>query len=240
MGEENPCKAANTAKESKAENRRRCQLIGAVVFAGARARVVLSTRSLGIHGHSNTFSTTEQVLLGLNFSDLLVRLFLRVAKQSRLTELPYPEILAEQTPELGQRDNVLFFGGVLKNVHVRRQEPIDFAVELSRRWEAACPTVVALPSNARQRKDGVPKGSIFISYARENESEARALCEALKEQGCAVWYDRERLRPGGYLPDDLQDAVKRDCGIFISLISETTETEEEGYWRRERDWTIEL
>ena len=120
---------------------------------------------MGIHGHSNTFSTTEQVLLGLNFSDLLVRLFLRVAKQSRLTELPYPEILAEQTPELGQRDNVLFFGGVLKNVHVRRQEPIDFAVELARRWEAACPTV-ALSSNARQRKDGVPKGSIFISYAK--------------------------------------------------------------------------
>jgi hypothetical protein len=178
------------------------------------------------------------LVVGLNFSDLLVRLFLRVAKQSRLTDLPHQQTLAELTPGLGRRGKVLFFGGVMKNVHVREQDPVDFARELAHRWDIAYPGAKA-DRAVTPRYRSMPRGAIFISYARENETVARKLGAQLREHGCVVWYDREQLAPGGYYSDDLQRAVKRDCSVFIALVSDTTETAETGYWRREREWAIE-
>jgi hypothetical protein len=178
------------------------------------------------------------LIVGLNFSDLLVRLFLRVAKQRSLADLVHEEILAEETPGLGERGNVLLFGGVMKNVYVWRQDPIAFSVELAKRWHAANPALKPAAAAAAANND-MPRGAIFISYAREDEASARALSDALKAHGCVVWYDRERLKPGDYFNEALKEAVERHCSVFLSIVSATTEDAPAGYWRRERKWAIE-
>jgi hypothetical protein len=85
----------------------------------------------------------------------------------------------------------------------------------------------------------MPRGAIFLSYAREDEDAARRLKAGLERYGCTVWYDRERLKPGGNWHNDLQDEVKGRCSLFLSVISRTTENAPSGYFHQERNWASE-
>jgi hypothetical protein len=70
-----------------------------------------------------------------------------------------------------------------------------------------------------------------------NEAAARCLVEGLKSQGCDVYFDRERLGAGTIFHFQLEDQVRRYCGLFLSVISSTTEgAAGENYFRRERYW----
>jgi TIR domain/SIR2-like domain len=179
------------------------------------------------------------LIFGLNFSDWLVRFFLRIAKQARLSEprrsVP-PEYLAEGTQEALSSSMVLFFGGMKHSVYVVPYEPSVFATELAIRWHARHPD-----SNQARAKfqppppAEMPKGAIFLSYAREDEAAVVQLKAALEQAGLLVWYDRERLKGGQRWPDELKIAVS-NCSLFISVISTTTETTPEAYYHAERSW----
>ena len=85
----------------------------------------------------------------------------------------------------------------------------------------------------------MPIGAIFMSYAREDEGAARRLKSGLERQGCLVWYDRERLKPGGNWHNHLEDEVKGGCSLFLSIISRSTEGAPVGYFHQERNWAAE-
>jgi TIR domain len=85
----------------------------------------------------------------------------------------------------------------------------------------------------------MPAGAIFMSYAREDEEAARRLKAGLERHGCLVWYDRERLKPGGNWHNNLEDEVKGRCSLFLSVISRTTEGAPAGYFHQERNWAAE-
>jgi len=114
-----------------------------------------------------------------------------------------------------------------------------FARDLARKWEEKASKSDKSEARVTHGGDRMPSGAIFVSYAREDEAIARLLAEGLRAHGCLVWYDRERLRAGSYWVDHLQQAVRRECSVFIALVSDTTETADRGYWRVERDWAIE-
>jgi hypothetical protein len=82
----------------------------------------------------------------------------------------------------------------------------------------------------------MPRGAVFISYAREDEAAAAKLVAGLQAAGCTVWYDRERLQAGQHWHNSLEDEVKRGCGLFLSVISRTTEGTRESYYHLERNW----
>jgi len=87
----------------------------------------------------------------------------------------------------------------------------------------------------------VPDGSIFISYAHaapDPEAAVRIVAQ-LKEAGCLVWLDHERLMCGDQFENHLEDAVKRHCGFFLSLISCNTESRTEAYYHKERRWAAQ-
>jgi hypothetical protein len=65
------------------------------------------------------------------------------------------------------------------------------------------------------------------------------LKSALEQAGCIVWYDRERLKPGQYWAERLQEQVSQDCSVFVSVISHNTESQEQAYFHRERYWAAE-
>jgi hypothetical protein len=177
--------------------------------------------------------------LGLHFSDWLVRFFLRVTKQDPLS-MPrvHRAYLANGPDDFSPQSLVLFFGAVSRDIHVMRQDPVAFCAELARRWKARHPdedwrrATPRLPSMTSE----MPRGAIFISYAREDEEAAANVVRGLQQAGCIVWYDRQRLEAGQHWHNSLEDEVKERCGLFLSLISRTTETTRESYYHLERNW----
>jgi hypothetical protein len=178
------------------------------------------------------------LFLGLHFSDWLVRFFLRVSKQEPLsTPRVHRAYLADSPDDFSPQSLVLFFGAVSRDIHVMRQDPVAFCAELARRWKARHPdenrrAAITLPAAPLE----MPRGAIFISYAREDEVAAARLVRDLQAAGCAVWYDRERLQAGQDWHNSLEDEVKKRCGLFLSVISRTTEAARESYYHLERNW----
>jgi hypothetical protein len=82
----------------------------------------------------------------------------------------------------------------------------------------------------------MPLGAIFVSYAREDVAAAANVVQGLQVAGCIVWYDRQRLLAGEHWHNSVEDEVKRRCGLFLSLISRTTEAARESYYHLERNW----
>ena len=85
----------------------------------------------------------------------------------------------------------------------------------------------------------MPRGAIFISYAREDEAAAKRLKTGLESYGCTVWYDRERLQSGTNFHHSLEDEVKRNCALFLSVVSSATESQAEAYFHLERNWAAQ-
>lgn len=115
---------------------------------------------------------------------------------------------------------------------------------------AETPPVAAAPAEPREparpappppRADPAPDagamkaGAIFISYARHDLPVAKRIAHALHAGGLEVWLDFGNLQPG----DAWDIKIRRNielCSFFVPLISQTTETRQEGYFRRE--WNI--
>jgi len=181
------------------------------------------------------------LVIGLNFSDWLVRFFLRITRQSRLSESrTNTEVLAVERAAAGSESMVLFFDGVSRNIHVIECDPSEFVLELNRRWREKHPVMEGERSEFLPPPESeMPAGAIFMSYAREDEEAARRLKAGLERHGCLVWYDRERLKPGGNWHNNLEDEVKGRCSLFLSVISRTTEGAPAGYFHQERNWAAE-
>jgi TIR domain/SIR2-like domain len=178
------------------------------------------------------------LFLGLHFSDWLVRFFLRVAKQDRLSRIEVHRAYLADTPDdFSPQSLVLFFGLVSPLIHVMQQDPVAFCAELAQRWKAKHPEEEGRPKlRLPATTPDLPEGAIFVSYAREDEAAAANLVRGLQEAGCTVWYDRERLHAGQQWHNSLEDAVKRRCGLFLSVISHTTEDARQSYYLLERNW----
>jgi hypothetical protein len=135
---------------------------------------------------------------------------------------------------------VLFFGGVRSRIQVFSCEPADFVAKLASRWQQEYPDPVkALEKFSPPPPSSMPKKAIFLSYAREDEKAVVRLKSALEQAGCIVWYDRERLKPGQYWAERLQEQVSQDCSVFVSVISHNSESQEQAYFHRERYWAAE-
>lgn len=170
--------------------------------------------------------------IGLNFSDWVARLLLRIARQDSLSRVSLNSWLAEG-PHGVSPSMVMFFGGVSKNIQVVECDPQAFMAELLRRYQERFPETAARP----QAKGGSTSGLVFISYAREDEAEARQIKSALEAGGCTVYFDRERLGTGMNFHYQLEDQVSRHCAVFISVVSPYTESAVgDNYFRRERFW----
>ncbi len=77
--------------------------------------------------------------------------------------------------------------------------------------------------------------AVFLSYAREDTDAARRIADALRGFGVEVWFDQNELRGGDTWDAKIRQQI-RSCALFIPIISATTESRGEGYFRRE--WRI--
>ncbi len=74
--------------------------------------------------------------------------------------------------------------------------------------------------------------AVFLSYAHEDSDVARAIAEALRAEGIAVWFDESALRGGDAWDASIRRQI-RDCALFVPIISARTQARKEGYFRLE-------
>jgi TIR domain len=177
------------------------------------------------------------MLIGCSFANWLSRFFLRLSNTDRLSsdQRTKKEYLVGRDSAT-DRDFVVFLerfsqDSRLYPFDVNVPDPRGFVHELSRRWRERNPAA-APPSGAAAP---AAEGAIFISYAREDISAAKALYAQLQEiSGDVAWFDKSELAPGETWEREIRSAIQR-CTLFLPLISSTTEARSEGFFREE--WT---
>lgn len=80
-----------------------------------------------------------------------------------------------------------------------------------------------------------PKGAVFLSYAHEDAEPVRRIADALRAFGVEVWFDQNELRGGDSWDAKIRNQI-RTCALCVPVISATTQSRGEGYFRRE--WKI--
>jgi tetratricopeptide (TPR) repeat protein len=79
--------------------------------------------------------------------------------------------------------------------------------------------------------------AIFLSYASEDTAAARRLCEALRAGGIEVWFDQSELRGGDAWDAAIRRQIK-SCSLFVPIISKSSHSRAEGYFRLE--WKLAI
>ena len=74
--------------------------------------------------------------------------------------------------------------------------------------------------------------AIFLSYASQDADAARRICDSLRAAGLEVWFDQSELRGGDAWDQSIRKQIK-ECALFIPVISASTDSRPEGYFRLE-------
>jgi len=77
-----------------------------------------------------------------------------------------------------------------------------------------------------------PTKAVFLSYARDDAAAARRIAEALRGFGVEVWFDQSELRGGDQWDAKIRTQIKT-CALFLPIVSATTQSRDEGYFRLE-------
>ena len=89
------------------------------------------------------------------------------------------------------------------------------------------------------QSSGTPtRGAVFFSYASEDSEAVRPIVLALRAQGIEVWFDKDALRGGDAWDLTIRRQIK-ECTLFVPVISASTRSRLEGYFRREWNLAIE-
>ncbi len=80
--------------------------------------------------------------------------------------------------------------------------------------------------------------TVFVSYSSADRVAARALRDCLTAAGLEVWFDEEELGGGEAWDAKIRNQI-RTCTYFMPVISASTETRREGYFRREWRFAVE-
>jgi hypothetical protein len=182
----------------------------------------------------------QLLLLGSPANDWIVRFFLRVTRQMRLSERGATapgEYLADRGVNL-EAPLVFYFDKLIAATRVIDGDPAAFVQELHRRWSEQYGHAASDEDFLSRLPTEMPKDSVFISYASDNHAAAVVLGRALHSAGIPIWLDKGRLQAGQNYDAELEAAVRVHSSFFISLISAETEadTERIRYVHKERDW----
>ncbi len=182
------------------------------------------------HALFDELKKNHLLILGEDYSDWMVRIFLRTAKGGRLSATHDSlEILADGRTH---RDPGLVSFLVHFSNHTKVFQTggaVEFVDQLWTRWRERHADV---PSS------GPPARGVFISYAREDVAAARELKAGLEDAGLPVWFDQKTLKAGESFNPRIEQYISEECKCFVAVISQSTERRTAGFFRRE--WNIAL
>ena len=171
------------------------------------------------------------LFIGCRIPDWIGRFLVRLASSTRLSlaSKQFFIVGSSSAREPGLADFLQTYCGATR-VQVVDADPAAFVAELHERWLARNPAAVARAATAAPP---APRGSIFISYVREDAAAARNMCDAITALGGDVWLDERRLEPGDRWEEEILGGIRREVQLFVPLISKNTEARAEGYAFRE-------
>jgi hypothetical protein len=187
------------------------------------------------------------LFVGNSFPDWLTRMFLRMVRKTSLDNRDIPkQYLADV--KLAEDPILRFFlrHFATNTELVEDVDPVGFVAELATRWqERFGGHPVAPAATTVSASKPMPKNAVFISYCATDASgrpakDARvalAIREALEARGIDVWLDKDQLLGG----DEYERKIERyvnTCSLFMPLISATTESREDGFFRKEWSWAL--
>ena len=178
---------------------------------------------------SEVLKSQSLLAIGLGFSDWVLRLVLRIARQERLGRVEHYSWLADGCEQNNSAGAVVFFGAVSRKIRaIQCGSPAIFVEELHRRWHKRHPPAPRA------------KGHVFISYAREDKAAAECIEQALRKHGCTVFFDRDRLGPAVNFRHELRRQIFEQCSVFLSIVSPFTESAPgDHYFHLERNWAAQ-
>jgi hypothetical protein len=192
----------------------------------------------------DTLRDNNLLLIGGHFTDWLVRLFLRTAKDQPLShKREVLEILADDR-SLSDRNLVGYLKSFSPRTKIFSGDAPQFVAELYDAWYEQFPPPAdgGGPEPPPVPLADMPNRAVFISYAREDLRAAQNLCRKLHAAGIEFWFDlstvgsaEQHLTPGDPWDRKIRDNIQR-CSLFIAILSKNTESRTEGYFYRE--WNL--
>jgi hypothetical protein len=181
------------------------------------------------------------LLIGVPFTNWLMRLFLRTLHSTRLSEDSGQMIVL--AGDVVRQDAGLL--GFLREVsqHVWVYEDggsADFVRELHKRWSTAHDESWATTAEgeAPAEPEAIPPGAVYVSCARADREAAERFAAVLDEAGLDAWFDRNDIQGGIRYENRVRQNIQR-CDLFVPLISKQTEAQSDGFFRREWECAIE-
>jgi hypothetical protein len=163
--------------------------------------------------------THHILFLGCALPDWLLRLFLRMTREGRVSATRPSETLIDSAIPDQQR-LVAFLDHFSPKTTILDTDPASFAQELEQRWQRRKEqTPRALSQN---RPADLKAGGVFLSYASENIEAARTLHASLSGRQIDTWFDASRLQSGASYDKIIERNIGL-CGLFIILLSKTTQ-----------------
>jgi hypothetical protein len=179
------------------------------------------------------------LLVGCNFSDWLARFFIRAVRSVRPSNqtIGLEYVADEHVAE--DKNFVIFLKRFSHRTElVRSLTTSDFVDLLFDKWEQRHGKKDGALTNSYSAEPQMPSGAVFISYAREDRAAALRMQAALRSINIGSWLDREQLEGGDYYVEKMMRHIKQ-CGFFMPLISQHTQTCEPRFFRREWTWALE-
>jgi hypothetical protein len=182
------------------------------------------------------------LILGENFPDWLTRVFLRTAKQCRLScqaegERFSPEV--ERFVADSRQSLFHFLRNFSKHTVVEpKTSPPEFVNELWQRWDkkfhGSLPEPLGSPNGTNKP---MPEGAVFMSYAHEDHEAVHQLYAGLSDAGLNVWYDKRNLGAGDVYNEKIRKNIRR-CKCFVAILSRHTHARDDAYFHREWNWAL--
>lgn len=186
--------------------------------------------------------TRHLLLIGLGLPGCALRILLRTLHGARLSEdngqtlviagdtIARDPALTTFLRETGRRVWIYEEGGAA-----------DFVRDLHKRWHAwqeeGWSTTTdgrAIPAEPAE----MTPGAIYLSAARADRTAAERLAALLDQAGLDVWFDRNDA-PGGPRYERRIRQHLQQCDLFLPLLSPTTASQADAFFRKEWDWAIE-
>jgi hypothetical protein len=171
------------------------------------------------------------LFLGCGYANWLARFFIRTLRNERFasSNLRKGEIVVDGATR-GDPDLVVFLRQYASQVFPDLGV-LDFVSELHRRAGGAEAAPAAPPPAADEAApaSAMPAEAVFLSYAREDVEEVRAVAAALEQAGVDVWFDERKLDGGVDWDAIIQDNIRR-CSVFVPFVSRTTAANSERYF----------
>ena len=160
------------------------------------------------------------LFIGCALPDWLVRFFLRLTREGRVSATRSSETLIDAAMQ-DQSRLVAFLDHFSPRTTFLDANPVEFVRQLEERWQKQKQLVT--PATLTDVPADLRAGGVFLSYASNDTVAASQLRGALAGRQIDTWFDAQRLRSGASYDKVIERNIGL-CGVIIVVMSQATLT----------------